>query len=642
MNQRVSREDAASLLGQIHQQSANDTRTHNSLYAKCRVRDSNTSERQASSSELMHDIITGLSLKLDFLQTFLIEQIFAKCTFLMSQFMKDYGVLMEAAVREVQNIVSFFKGGLQNILSALLALTSEKNLYAQKALALAKGFVASSSHSFDMMHIQPNFGYLDVISDICFKSGADVNSVLDQLHDMHQRVIDSGASQDDSKSAWNVDVYANHIETKTRNTGGTLLGFIDSIYNQQLLTALSIDVQKAIAETKKGEWGDDEGSVEEGKEEIDEDMKATALKSDIKILKVGYTLREYSARLIQRFVFICWISKRRRREKQVLLVQQFLMAAVLRRRALALLMKQRKIARSKLIINRTIYNYIELCKLKAKAASVIRANMGKLFRNFLFREMSAACRKGAHRLIQREWALRHSDIDLRLLRIETYLRESSRDKDAYSICPRPTAPLAKHESYVSEQTWENFSNYSREELLKCNIHILRLREIDDELDGMDMTISPMVQSLHVLESACRVHDVDSRARKRLASGKTSQDFRKKEGKPLKQGSKLRRATTNDIEGNRSGRRGSVSGGPRQQPPKRPGRRHSKVSTEGTKTQVEVDGFGVVTEPERDREASGQCRALANPTEFNIEGQSLQAQLDSIKTSLEYSYPLEND
>lgn len=635
----MSREDAASLLDLIHKQTAKDNRTHNCLYAKCRLGEPNTAERQASSNELMHDIITGLSLKLDFLQTFLIEQMFAKCTYLINQFMKDYGVLMEAAVHEVQNTISFFKSGLEAMLSALIALTSEKNLYAQKALALAKGFVASSSHSFDMMHIQPNFGYLDVISDICFKSGADVNSVLEHLYDMHQSV--NGTSQVDSKTPWNVDVYVNHVENKTiRSTGGAL-GFIDSIYNQQLLTALSIDVRKAIAEIKKCEWGDDEGDVEEGKEEKGEEMKATALTSNIK-LKVEYPFREEAARQIQRFVFICWISKRRRRLKQVLLVQQFLMAAVLRRRALALLLKQRKVARSKLIICRTICSYIDLCKRRAKAAAVIRSNIGKLYRNYFFREVSAACRKGAHRLIQREWALRHSDIDLRLLRIETYLSESSREgNNVFTICPRPTIPSAMYDAYESEHSWEKLSHYSREELLNCNIHILSVSEIDEELSGINTTSSTTAQSLHVLENTCRVHDVDKRAWKRYNGGKKTQDIRKKDSKPLKQGNKFRRATVDDVEGGFLGRRGSVSGGPHQPPPKRPGRRHSKVSTEGTKAQL---GCAVVTEPECDRNNDGgRFHPQATPVDFKFEGQSLQAQLDTIKKSLEHiHHPLEDN
>ena len=651
MSQRVSREDATAMMAQLQRQAAKDRNTHRFLYEQCLPGAARSSQRRAESGEVLHDMITALSLKLDFLQSVLLEQVLAKCSFLLTQFMKDYGVLMEAAVREVHSIVSFLKDGLRNLLSAILSLTSEKDLYAQKALALAKGFVASSNHSFDMLNIQPNFNYLDVISDLCFKSGVDVNEILNKLCVVKNHY--SQCNGGDGKMLWNGNDdprwdfraskwVSDPSNEKKRSTGDTL-GLIDSMYSQQLLCNLTSDVQKAIADSliPDSVQNDDNGDVGKENDTVDEvlhqeaSVRSNSIVIGERALKAAYTDRDKSALRIQRFVFICWVSKRRRRRAHVTMVHKFLMRAIYRMRAFNQMLKKRKINHSKLIINRTIFRYIELCKLKAKSATIIRSNLRKLFRNYLYQQMSSACRQGARRLIQREWALRHSDTDLRLLRIETYLSNVGCDNPVpFSIRSRPYAPLAKHEAYLSAQSWENIASYTKDELMSCNIHILEMKEIDDEQDGQNTTTASMARSLDVLESACMVNDVDVRARKRLL-GSQLQHTHHKDRKQSKQGSRLRRATTNS----RVLPKGfAMSAGSRPDssiPPKRPGRRHSKAM-EGPEMVDQEDVL--VKKPDCFINASGHPPDSASTVgDLHINNQSLralQSQLDTIKKSLE--------
>lgn len=399
-----------------------------------------------------------------------------------------------STVSEILKSISFFKVGIQKVLSMSVALGAEKDLYAEKALSLAKGLVSTSNHNIDMLTIQPRYRYLDVISDICFKSDTDVDRVVNELYRSHKK-----NSDDRFKKYFPVGVASTSLSTtkggqRLRSTGANL-GYIENIYNQQLLSALSADIRRSITSIKHKDGNDVETTPDV---EVLDDSASDNEKCFAETLEVKFTERDRCALLIQRFVCENWIYKQRFKKKQIKIVYSFLSMSILRIRAKAKILKKKKIAISKWIICRAIYNYLNNCKLKAMAAKVIRSNMRILFRNYLFRELSAACILGAKLLIQREWALRHSDTELRILKIETYLHASTAQLP-YSISAKPDAPLPKHKIYLSARSWDNITNFSVKELHECNIHILNLNRIEEEQEVSGETIS---RSLNVFESSC--------------------------------------------------------------------------------------------------------------------------------------------
>jgi hypothetical protein len=614
MNQRVSREDAAFLLDQIHKLTEKDKRTNRNAYNKCCFNSPNATETKAFSSEVLYEIIDGLTSKLHFFQSFVVEQILAKCTYLLGQFMKDYGVLMDAAVQEILDVITFFKSGIQNLLSVVVALISEKDLYAEKALTLAKGFVSSSNHTFDILSIQPRFGYLDIISDICFKSDSDVSKVIHQLYVTHKQVSD-GRFQ----SYIPGETKKSTLKEKVRSTGDNL-GYIENIYNQQLLGTLSEDIYRTVAFLKSVDAEKNATETDEATNVVvvnDSDSNGVeTTDAAVVVLAVSFAEREKCARRVQRFVYKFWVTKQKLKRKRIDMVYDFLSRSTFRMRARVQMFKRRRQIHSRRVICQTVYNYISYCKLKEKSRKIIRINVRKLFRNFLFRDMSTSCRLGAQRLIQREWALRHSDIDLRLLRIETYLNAMSTERPApYKICDKPSVPLAKHDAYMSTCSWENIDEYSRDELIECNLHILNLTEIDKE---KDVSVTSISESLDVFESACLVSDVEMSTRMRLTDGKSlstiaesappcSSSYQK--GRRLSK-HRVRRATAVTP----GARGGAVDSSQRS---KRAGHSHShKHSKAGA-----GGGAGV------------SAASIGTSNAFDFEGSSLLSQLDHIKKSL---------
>jgi hypothetical protein len=317
-------------------------------------------------------------------------------------------------------------------------------------------------------------------------------------------------------------------------------------------------------------------------------------------------------------------------------------------KASARIFKRRKIAHCKRVLCRAIYNYLCDRKLKEKSGNVIRSNIRILFRNYLFREMSAGCRLGAKLLIQREWALRSSDIELRILRIETYLNASTAELPTpYKIHHKPAVPLPKYDLFVSENSWDNIAEFSKEELLDCNVHVLNLRQMDEEEGVFDTPT--ITHSLDVFESSCMISDVESSARMRLYdTGKKlplveaappNNYYQKGRRLSSSKQSKIRRATAlllnnpNNIvssSSNNQGKRGSVDVG---QQPKRPGRRHSKtvgggageVSVESKQPTISAASTSSRTDPD--------VHIGITTKEFDFEGSSLLSQLDYIKKSL---------
>jgi hypothetical protein len=326
----------------------------------------------------------------------------------------------------------------------------------------------------------------------------------------------------------------------------------------------------------------------------EEDRHDAIADAAVSAFKIAFNEREYHALRIQRFIFKFWIHKQAVKRSQICMVYKFLASCVFRMRANAQVSKRRVLARSKSIIYRAVGSYVAHRILKKKSAVTIRKNIRILFRNYQFREISSACRIGAQRLIQREWALRHSDLELRVSRVETYLNSSQ--LLPYEIRKRTTSPSPKHEVFVSADSWESISEFSKEELLECNLHVLQLRWIAEE---PTVSLLDAEQALDAIEYSCAMNDVESGANLRMMSvpvpslpqdGHEPPSHQKERRLSTKNVSKMRKVTAPLENPNRSNsdtdshsRRGSKH----MIQPKRPGRRHSKLPASGKEEAVVV-------------------------------------------------------
>ena len=493
MKQRVSREDAVNLLNQLRKQTDADRKANRHIYNYCCGGGDSNYEANVG----LDDMFKGLSFKINFLQSFLVERILTKCATLVGLFMKDYGKLMDATVEEIQCSISFLNHTFDNLRDMVGALTSEKNLYADKALSLAKGFVSASNYSYDMEKIQPKFECIDIISDICFKSGADIAHVLN--------VMCNGLKSDDNVES--IPIITRHETSPSsanfEGSTGRNFTYIENMYNQKLLRLLTEDVHRAVNLSKISQTDNEDIRVDNGdltvKIECSLSYKTTVSSDESNLLEASFNNRERSALSIQSFVKRHWIRQWRNKQDRLHIIIKFLSRAIFRRRINCRISHKRNIAQCAKVICDTIYNYFSRCKQRDEAAKIIRSNMRIIFRNYQFREISAATRQGARLLIQREWNLRYNDIELRLSKIEAFL--------GARIINNTDDPIHKP---VPINSWNNLSNFSKEDLLHNNLQILNLQRQDEERH----CTATIKESLENCENIRKLCDIEASARMR--------------------------------------------------------------------------------------------------------------------------------
>ena len=449
-------------------------------------------------------------------------------------------------MKEIFEIINFIRKGLNNLQDVAVELNREKDLYASKALSLAKGFASSVDHTMEIVTIQPTFSYVDVISDICFKFGANIDGVVAAIYDEHKEksnnLLKSYIKGDDS-------LHKRELKRICREKStGDCLGYIENVYNKHLLNMLSADVRKAIEAAQNPNAFNAQDQLIKRPEvhyygPVSSESRSIEDEND-EIIKHSLTRREKNARIIEQFVYARWAYKKRLKKKRVLIVYAFLSRVVAKYRLCALIRKRKMETRCRILIQRYVCKYMRRYKQKKHAMKIICFNLRRLYRNYVFRNISMACLCGARRLLQREWSKRHANLELRLLRIEAYLVDlialNSKNEAGKKIS-------VSQSKYAFERKWLDFSKFTREEILKFNVNILELINIEE--NQQDLTPKLLSRRLESNEKFCAIHDVEMQSKQRQ-NAKLSQKYKSPGGnddqaRPSKS-DKLRRGTAPNV------------------------------------------------------------------------------------------------
>jgi hypothetical protein len=128
-----------------------------------------------------NDVVSGLISKLDFSTKILLDRIMMTCNEMLLTACTEQGELMSFAIQEIKNSLMIFSSTIKNLHSIMLSILNEKNIFAGKALSLAKAVRSVYFHDLELTSLQPTVSYYTLLSDICIRNFVSIPLVLEKV-----------------------------------------------------------------------------------------------------------------------------------------------------------------------------------------------------------------------------------------------------------------------------------------------------------------------------------------------------------------------------------------------------------------------------------------------------------------------------
>jgi hypothetical protein len=128
-----------------------------------------------------NDVISGLAAKLDFSMKILLDRIMSTCNEMLLTACSEQGELMSFVIQELKNSLMIFSSTIKSLHTIILAILNEKNIFAGKALSLAKAVRSVYFHDLELTTLQPTVSYYTLLSDICLRNFVSIPLVLEKV-----------------------------------------------------------------------------------------------------------------------------------------------------------------------------------------------------------------------------------------------------------------------------------------------------------------------------------------------------------------------------------------------------------------------------------------------------------------------------
>lgn len=127
------------------------------------------------------DLVSALYSKLEFTSNVLLGRILATCNEMLLTACSEQGELMSFALQEIKNALDVISSTIKSIHSVVLAILNEKNIFASKALCLAKAVRSVYFHDLELTSLHPTVSYYTILSDICLRNFVSIPRVLEMV-----------------------------------------------------------------------------------------------------------------------------------------------------------------------------------------------------------------------------------------------------------------------------------------------------------------------------------------------------------------------------------------------------------------------------------------------------------------------------
>lgn len=131
--------------------------------------------------EDIEKLISGMINKLEFISKILIEKVLKTCCNMLSTACSEQGDLLSFVVGEFQKSLSQFTNIVKKLNSMIILLKNEKNVYASKALSMAKAVRSVYFHDLELTCLQPSVSFYTLLSDICLSNKVSIPFALQQV-----------------------------------------------------------------------------------------------------------------------------------------------------------------------------------------------------------------------------------------------------------------------------------------------------------------------------------------------------------------------------------------------------------------------------------------------------------------------------
>lgn len=129
----------------------------------------------------LNALISGLISKLNLSSSVLIDKILSFCTQILMTACSEQGELMSYTLQEVKNTLITLTSSLKVLKSLVIALVNEKNIFANKALTIAKAVRSVYFHDLELSCLHPSVSYYTLLSDIAMKNDLPIPLVLQEV-----------------------------------------------------------------------------------------------------------------------------------------------------------------------------------------------------------------------------------------------------------------------------------------------------------------------------------------------------------------------------------------------------------------------------------------------------------------------------
>ena len=131
--------------------------------------------------EDMECIISGMINKFEFISKILVEKGLNTCNNMLSTACSEQGDLLSFIVHEFQKSLATFTKITKKLYSMMILLKNEKNMYASKALSMAKAVSSVYFHDLELTCLQPSLSFYTLLSDICLSHKISIPIALEKV-----------------------------------------------------------------------------------------------------------------------------------------------------------------------------------------------------------------------------------------------------------------------------------------------------------------------------------------------------------------------------------------------------------------------------------------------------------------------------
>lgn len=129
----------------------------------------------------IESLISGMMNKLEFTSKILVEKVLKTCSNMLSTACSEQGDLLAFVVQEFQKSLNLFTNITKKLNSVMILLKNEKNVYASKALSMAKAVRSVYFHDLELTCLQPSVSFYTLLSDICLTNKVSIPEALQKV-----------------------------------------------------------------------------------------------------------------------------------------------------------------------------------------------------------------------------------------------------------------------------------------------------------------------------------------------------------------------------------------------------------------------------------------------------------------------------